>query len=76
MEPVCLVTFMAKGFILGQLICLQQDCPLGAATELQALQRAGGQGRAGASPCPVAAFQQWLLPWVLSFPCHPTIPSP
>lgn len=44
MEPVCLVTFMAKGFILGQLICLQQDSPLRAAKELRALQRAGGRG--------------------------------
>lgn len=44
MEPVCLVTFMAKGFVLGQPICFQQDSPLSAAKELRARQGAGGRG--------------------------------
>lgn len=36
-----LVTFMAKGFILGRLICFQQDSPLRTAKELRTLQTAG-----------------------------------
>lgn len=39
---MCLVTFMAKGFILGRLI-FQQDSPLRVTKELQTLHRAGGR---------------------------------
>lgn len=40
MELTCLVTFMAKGFILERLI-FQQDSPLRVTKELQTLHRAG-----------------------------------
>lgn len=44
MEPLCLVTFVAKEFILCQPISFQWDPPLSAAVESQDPQRAGGRG--------------------------------
>lgn len=57
MEPLCLVTFVAKGFMLCQPIGFRRDPPpRSTAAELQAPGRAGGRGVL------VAVFQQWPLP--------------
>ena len=64
MEPLYLVTFMAKGFILGQLIRLQQDSPLVLPRSCR-LCRQQGVGACDGRLCPGAAFQQGLsLCWL------------
>lgn len=73
MEPLYLVTFMAKGFILGQLIRLQQDSPLVLPRSCR-LCRQQGVGACDGRLCPGAAFQQWPLPCAQGFPPHSTTP--
>lgn len=68
LESIYLVTFMAQGFILDQLICIQQDpqpaqCPEGDAGST-----------VGRGPCP-GDFQQWMLPCVQGFRSRSTTSS-